>query len=189
MPTNGSPTTLKMVPMSRQDAATLVKKLLRSYASLNLHDPEGYIAEVVTLLSGYPLWAGESVIEEVRKTSKFIPNISDIHPKLETAVKPFRYAAEWEAQSKRQLLASPGSYPESDEHRAAVVERIRKEAAAAGMPILGDKKADYDPQFTESAVKEKLKISDEQWAAIPDAPPASHWQSIVERHKPGKAGD
>lgn len=163
-----------------------MKKLLRGYTSLAVHDPEGYIAEVVTLLSGYPLWAGEAVIEKVRKTSKFIPNISDIHPELETAVRPLRYAAEWDAQSKRQITDQRGS-EESPKHRAAVVDRIRKEMAANGMPIMGDKKSDYDPQFTEEAVKKKFNISDQQWNQIPDADPG-HWQRLQEHHRPDQKG-
>ena len=141
----------------------------------------------MTLLSGYPLWAGEAVIEKVRTTSKFIPNISDIHPQLELAVKPLRYAAEWEAQSKLQLLEDQRGSDETLAYRMAVTERIRKEMAANGMPIMGDKKSDYDPQFTEAAVKEKLGLSDEQWKELPDADPG-HWQRLQAQHLPSRKG-
>lgn len=187
VPTTNSPSTLKLIPMSRAQAAELVKRLLRSYASLPLHDPEGYVAEIVTLLTGYPLWAGESVIDDVRHTAKYLPNISDIHPKLEAAIRPLKYAVEWDAQSQRQLLEDKRNAGESPEHRAAVIDRIRKEMAANGMPIMGDKESDFDPRFTVSAVKEKLKITDEQWNQIPDADPGK-WQRLQAQHQPERKG-
>ena len=80
-----------------------MERLLGSYPSVNLHDPEIYVADIASLLSSYPLWAGEMAIDRVKKTTKFIPTVADLHPELESAVKPLRYAQQWEQRAHAQI--------------------------------------------------------------------------------------
>ena len=49
--------------MTLDEAKALVRRYLGSFPSLNLHDPEIYIADLCALLCGYPLWAGQRAID------------------------------------------------------------------------------------------------------------------------------
>lgn len=145
------------------------------YPSLSLHDPQFYVAELVTVLTGYPLDIGAEAIEKCKKESpKFIPTVPEVSIACETLVKSLRdastYAQQWEEQSRRQLLERKAVENTSEpiEHRRRVVDRLKKQLRAAGLPI--GAKREYDPRFTVAAVKERLGITDEQWAALPNAP-------------------
>jgi hypothetical protein len=109
-----SPTTLKLTPMTAVEAAALIRRLLGSYPSLNLHDPETYIANMVTLLTGYPLWAGEKAMVQVKRATKFPPTEAELYPALESQVKTHRYAQNWARDAERMvegraLIAGPPS--------------------------------------------------------------------------------
>jgi hypothetical protein len=143
------------------------------YPSLSLYDPQVYVAELVTVLTGYPLDIGAEAIEKSKKESpKFIPTVPEVSS--ETLLKSLRdastYAQQWEEQSRRQLLERKAVENTSEpiEHRRRVGDRVKKQLRAAGLRI--GAKREYDPRFTVAAVKEKLGITDEQWAALPDAP-------------------
>ena len=79
-------------------------------------------------------------------------------------------ARQWEEQSRRQLREREAAEAATEpiEHRWQVVDRIRNELRAAGFRI--GAKREYDPRFTVAAVKENLGITEERWAALPDAP-------------------
>lgn len=122
---------------------------------------------------GYPLHIGEAAIEMAKSESpKFVPSVPEVKNACEAAYGPTRtaltYAEDWDRRSRIQL-AERAEW-ENKSARLEVVDRVRAEMAAAGMPILGDEKSNFDPQFMVSAVKEKFQISDEQWNEIPDAP-------------------
>lgn len=79
--------------------------LLGSYPSPNLQDPEIYMASVVSLLVGYPLWAGEAGVKKVTRTCKFVPCIAEIVPVLDEEVRVARRIQDMEYSAKRQLEA------------------------------------------------------------------------------------
>lgn len=90
----------------------MVNRLLGSYPSLNLHDPEVYIANLVTLLLDYPRWAGEKAIIKVKRETKFLPTEAELYPALEDQVAVHRRARAWEQNAsamldERKLLAGP----------------------------------------------------------------------------------
>jgi hypothetical protein len=58
-----------------------------------------------------------------------------------------------------------------------VVERIRREMAARGMPFEADRKHAHGE--TPATVKAKLQLSDADWDALPDAPRKSDYWSGV----------
>lgn len=82
-----------------------MRKLLASYPSLNLHDPEGYVADIVSLLTGYPFWAGERAVDKIKDTSKFVPTRAEIKPLLEEQVRIPRYAEEWDRGAQETTAA------------------------------------------------------------------------------------
>lgn len=78
--------------------------LLGSYASVNLHDPETYIASVVMLFSSYPLWAGEAAVRIAPIDAKYAPpSIGVLRPILEDQVRTHRYAKQWDRAADDQL--------------------------------------------------------------------------------------
>src|SRR5262245_51521085 len=175
MQCNNSVSTFKILPMGRKEAAILVKRMMGCYPSLSLHDPEVYIAELVTVLTRYPLDVGEKAIEKAKlENPKFVPTVPEIGKACEALVKSQRgawtYAQQWEEQSRRQLREREAAEAATEprEHRWRVADHIRNELRAAGFRI--GAKREYDPRFTVAAVKEKLGITDEQWAALPDQP-------------------
>jgi hypothetical protein len=120
------PTTLQLTPMSKAEAGALVKRMLGSYPSLNLHDPETYIATICTLLTGYPLWAAEIAVDKATVESKYIPPTPGIlKPHLEELVRTPRYLAQWDKDAKLQALPPPPG-PSAEERRAFIASRREK---------------------------------------------------------------
>lgn len=95
--------THSLTPMTLDEAKALVRRYLGSFPSLNLHDPEIYIADLCALLCGYPLWASQRAIEKVKDTIKFPATRAEIKPLLEENVKLPRYAAEWERDAAKLI--------------------------------------------------------------------------------------
>lgn len=95
-------------PIDRGTAAKLVRRLLAGYPSLNAHDPEGYIAALVQVMAEYPIWAGEMAILKVDSANAaFPPTDRQLRSWLNDSVRPWRYAAEWDARSHEQIAARP----------------------------------------------------------------------------------
>jgi hypothetical protein len=93
MQCDNSISTFKMLPMDRKEAAILVKRMMGCYPSLSLHDPEVYIAELVTVLTRYPLDVGEKAIENAKLESpKFVPTVPEVGKACEALVKSRRDA-------------------------------------------------------------------------------------------------
>lgn len=95
--------THSLIPMTLDEAKALVRRYLGSFPSLNLHDPEIYIADLCGLLCGYPLWAGQSAIEKIKDTNKFPATRAEIKPLLEDHVRIPKYAQEWERDARRLI--------------------------------------------------------------------------------------
>lgn len=95
-------------PMDRQTAAKLVRRLLAGYPSLNAHDPEGYIAALVQVMSDYPIWAGEmSILKVDADNAKFPPTDRLLRSWLNESIRPYKFAQEWAARSMKQLADRP----------------------------------------------------------------------------------
>lgn len=116
---------LSMVPMTKVEAAALIHQMLGCYPSLNLHDPKIYIANMVTLLSGYPLWAGEDAVTAVKRKTKFIPTEAELHAELKDRTAAFRYAAEWESDAQ-SMIAAHKALPAPVEHKLSYEELREK---------------------------------------------------------------
>ncbi len=168
-----SPTTLTMSPMTKREAGVLVKRMLGSYPSLNLHDPQTYIASVCALLNCYPVWAGENAVRAAitGEESKFVPpTLGILRPLLEAEVRVHRYAAEWEkgAKEQLQLLAGP---PQSRPTLAELREKYG--------PNWGIGAPKHVPTQTEARESLIAQIGQEAFDAIPDAGIRSDdWQKM-----------
>src|SRR5215472_2397899 len=82
-----------MEPMTSEQARDLVSRYLKSFPSLNLASPEVYLLELALLFCGYPLWAGEAVIEQAKDSFKYPPTRSELKPLLEEQVRYLQAAA------------------------------------------------------------------------------------------------
>lgn len=166
-------------PMTREQAAQLVTRMLGGYPSLNLHDPETYIASVTALLCGFSWWVGERAIEKVSTESKFVPSKAEIaeackHFAPDPSIvhsKPLSVMIEEATSAAREEKARRLLEPPKQ-----TIEELRAEMRERGFPMGG--KAPH--RETADSVKAKLGLSDEQWDAIPDAPPAGQWQALVD---------
>src|SRR5215831_1754971 len=157
MQCNNSVSTFRMLPMNRKQAAMLVKRMMGCYPSLSLHDPEVYIAELVTALTRYPLEIGEKAIEKAKLESpKFVPTVPELRIACDALVKSQRdtwtYGQQWEEQSRKQLREREAAEAATEpiEHRRRVADRIRSELRVAGFRM--GAKREYDPRFTVVAV-------------------------------------
>ena len=183
MHTKNSVSTHTLKPMNRETATLLATRLLGSYPSLNLHDPETFMTELVVAFLKYPQWVGEQAVVDAKRASPiYVPSVPLVEKSCEDAIvqtrEAFTYAQQWEQQSRLQLQErheiDQAATEESAEHRAAVVARIRRDMATAGMPFEADRKRHHGE--TEDTVKTKLGLNDEKWAAIPNAP--TNWKQV-----------
>lgn len=104
MPTERCVTTLTLTPMTKEEAAKLLKRLLASYPTLNLHDPKGYMANLTSLLTAYPLWVGERALPQIKTAApEWPPAEGKVRRILEDVVRYQRYAAEWKEDAAHMI--------------------------------------------------------------------------------------
>lgn len=161
-----------MVKMTKQEAARLVRRMLGGFPSLNLHDPETYMATITAMLMGYSLKVGEQAIEKITATSKFVPAPAEVKEALEECRPKPTYADIWNERAQIQL----DERDEIERQRLLAPPRKTKEEfffdfyaemEARGMHF---KNRTVPHKETRASVMEKLKITPEQFDAIPDAP-------------------
>ena len=133
MPTQNSVSTHVLVPMTKEKATMLATRLLGSYPSLNLHDPETFMTELVLEFLKYPLWVGErAVIETKRKSPQFVPSVPLVGQSCEEIVGQTRaaltFGEQWDRRAKMQLdereEIDRNQAAETPEYRRAVVARL-----------------------------------------------------------------
>lgn len=149
-----------------------MRNMLGCYPSLSLHDPKTYMANLVTLLSGYPLWAGEQAVEAVKKTSKFIPTHAELYEELDDRTKPFRYAAEWERGA--QQLLDQRALPAPDAGPKPTYEELRAKYDGPNGEKWGISNPDRPWVARQTPAKARAEliavIGQDAFDAIPDAP-------------------
>lgn len=166
MLSRNSVSSLKLTPMTQTEAAALVDRMLGSYPSLTLHDPETYISVICTLLLGYPLWAAERAMTAATIESKFAPPTPGIlKPLLEGEVRTARYVEEWDQGAERLRALPPPPGPTPAERRALMAAKREKYGPGFGI----DRKAKREP--TPASVRAEIiaQIGQEAFDAIPDA--------------------
>ena len=179
MRSESSVSSLTLKPMTKAEAGKLINRLMGSYPSHTAVDPEIYISALVSLFTGYPLWAGEKAIKKVAETSEFLPTIAKVKPILEDQVQALRSAARWEAdaQAMQKRLAGPDFSEPA--YRARMLERLQRlssELRGASRSTDLNKK----PEKTVSEIRDELvqQVGQAAFDAIPDAP--THWPTAAE---------
>ena len=168
MPTKSSSNTSLLKPMTRDGAAKLVDQMSGSYPSLNLYDPEVFIDGMVSLLTGYPHWAGQGAVKKAVGSTecKFIPPTQGIlKPLLEAEVRVHRYAAEWGEGAERQVLLALAPPKDEPEVRQAFIAKRRAELG----PHFGLTQA-KPKQKTQAQAQAELiaQVGQEAFDAMPD---------------------
>jgi hypothetical protein len=145
---------------------------------------KGYVGAMASVLAEYPrsvAMACADVRSGVVRSCKFLPTIAEVVAWCEPEVARLRRVTDYDARSARQLCERDQlereANAETPEHRAAVVERIRCEMAAAGMPFDRDRRHYHGE--TPATVMAKLGVTQAQWDAIPNAPQrADYWRGL-----------
>lgn len=142
-------------------------RLLGSFPSLSLHDPETYITAVTALFRGYPFWAGEAVVRKVASESKFVPTLAEIRPHLEAEVRSYRYAQEWERGARQTLIEGQKRISGPVTPRPTYDELKAKYGDNWGIT-----NPDRPIQPTREEARQALiaQIGQEAFDALPDAP-------------------
>jgi hypothetical protein len=152
--------------------------LLGCYRTGEANDPEIYLAAVVAVLSDYPIDIVAAVTDPrtgIPAKLKWLPTIAEIKTACEDIAGPRRRMAEWETRSRAQLdERAQLEALDGNTERECITEGFKQLLAR-----LQPDKTDKANQFTPDAVKAKLGLTDEQWAAIPDAPPDSTWRRLT----------
>jgi len=162
-------------PMTIDQARVLVRRYLGSFPFLNLHDPEIYIADLCTLLCGYPLWAGENAVQTIKETIKFPTTHAEIKPLLDEQVRMPKFMERWEREAREQLERRSEPEPlaiEGPEEppRLTYAELRAKYDGPNGEPW-GISNRDHIPRKSKQQYRDELiaQYGRETIDAIPDA--------------------
>lgn len=99
-------------PMRREEASKLVRRLLAGYPNLSAIDPKSYLAAMIEVMGEYPAWAGQQAVLKVdEENSQFPPSDKTLRKWLEDAVRPYRFAQEWDERSRKQIAERPPEDP------------------------------------------------------------------------------
>jgi hypothetical protein len=164
--------THSLTPMSLDQAKALVRRYLGSFPSLNLHDPEIYIADLCTLLCGYPLWAGEKAIEKVKELSEWPATRAKIKPLLDDHVRLPKFAQEWDRNARAQIAETEMLALEGPKQRKLSYEGMRAKYDGPNGEPWGIADTSRPPTKSKQQLKDELiaKIGQAAFDAIPDAP-------------------
>lgn len=183
MQSKNSISSLRVIPMSREDAGLLVKRLMGSYPSLNIHDPQVYVCELMTVLLRYSRELAEKGIAQARQASpKFIPSVPEVEQECEALAKPTRealtYAQQWGAtahkqlENRRRLEEEERTY--TPEHRREVVRRFFAALKKSGATTEKEKAQETVDEFCA-----RHNVTRAEFDAIPDAPETpDYWRGI-----------
>lgn len=169
MLSGNSVSTLTLKQMTKEEAAALIRQLLGCYPSPNLYDPETYVATMVSLLCGYPLWAGQRAVRQLSFSSKFIPSVAEIAPILNEEVRVARRAAEWEADAQRMIAARPKNQPLLPRPPRPTIEELKAKHGENWGIDNPDRKRSRRLSMDEELAKLRREFGD-LVDSVPDAP-------------------
>lgn len=141
-----------------------------------------YIGTLAALLITYPKSIAVRCIDPIHgvaRTTTFLPTVANVVTWCERSLDTMERIVDFDARSEQQFRERDefDQYEREEPHarRLEVVERIRREMAAAGMPLASDRAKHHGD--TPAKVQAKLGLTDEQWAALPDA--RTTWRAVV----------
>lgn len=96
-------------PMTHQQAAELVSRLLKGFPYLNLARPKDYSTALIEVLVRYPLWVGNFALRRVRSDHdpQFLPSDLTVRKWCEEVVQPARDLRHWESKASTAPKALP----------------------------------------------------------------------------------
>lgn len=166
------------------EAIEAVGRMIAGYAHGG-NAGKSYIGTVAALLCDYPKSVAlecANPIRGVARETKFLPTVADVVAWCEPRIKVMRGVREYDllcaAQLRERAQVERERSTESLIDRSAIVGRIRREMAAAGMPFEADRQHCHGE--TVESVKAKLGLSDAQWDAITDLPRDTWHQASVD---------
>lgn len=164
---------LSLNPMTKQEAAKLIRRYLGSFPSLNLHDPEVYVADLCTLLCNYPLWVGEKAIQKVKETIKFPTTQAELKPLLDDHVRLPKYQQEWDRNARLQIADTEALAIEGPKVKRMTYEELRAKHDGPNGEPWGISNPDHKPRQSRQQIREALiaQVGQAAFDAIPDAKP------------------
>lgn len=170
--------------LSMSEAVEAVGKMLNGYPQGKASAPKSYIGTIAALLCKYPRVIALECADPTRgvaTTTEFLPTVARMVNWCEPHVERMQRIVDLNDRSATQLRerehmeALEGAEP--IEHRRRVVERVRGDLIAAGMPLESDRARAHGE--TAATVKAKHGLTDAQWDEIPDQPKhADFWQGV-----------
>src|SRR5260370_10170042 len=104
MPRTNSGRSEHQLQGTQTEGKLLGRRLLGSCHSQNLHDPEMFMAELMTVFLRYPVWIDEQASNLAKKESPvFIPSIPAVETAAEKILSSSRSAAPHAHQSKHHI--------------------------------------------------------------------------------------
>jgi len=170
--------THSLTPMTTDQARAMVRRYLGSFPSLNLHDPEVYIADLCSLLCGYPLWAGQQAIQTVKETIKFPATQAEIKPLLDEHVRLPKYVQDLERAAQLQIAARAMALEGPAAPPRLTYEQLRAKYDGPNGEKWGIGNADKPVPSRERSRKELIaRYGKEAFDAVPDAT-SGNWQKL-----------
>jgi hypothetical protein len=115
------------------------QRILSSYRRDDFADPDGFLVQLGTVLERYDdkvIEAVTSPVTGIQRTCKWPPSIAEFVEFAEEHIRRSTFSSTWDARSRAQLKEraeiEAQDKTESYEHRAEVVERVRREMAEKG---------------------------------------------------------
>ncbi len=166
----------------------MIDRLLSGYGGMirDLPDPEGYIANLMTIVCGFALEDAQAGCEHCATHCQFPPTRFELHKACEasrsrrmtTAARARRVEAQLD---DRDRLEAPRPPVQS-------VEEVRAEMRGRGLRMLTGRPGDRPHRETPLSVQIKLGLSQEEWDAIPAARPAGEWDRLQTKHRKVERG-
>jgi hypothetical protein len=146
----------------------MARKLFGYYPPPDVTDPELLLAGATKMFAQYPREIVEIVCDPVRglpARCKFAPTLAEIRTALESEYAPIARARAYEAKARVALIERAAI--ETDRSARPTYEELLRRCEAAGLPI-GERKRRKNSLADIAEFRAKYKITDEQWAAIPE---------------------
>lgn len=169
-------------PPTREEAARMIDQLLTGYGLMikDLPDPDGYMANLLTIVTLFPVGDALAGCEHCALHCPYLPSRFE----LNKACQDHRSARLTKIARDRRLerqLAERELPPRTGPTQT--VPEVRAEMRARGLPMPTGRVGDRAHRETPMSVMIKLGLSQEEWDAIPAAPPAGSWERLQAKHR------
>jgi hypothetical protein len=165
-----TPSPAKSSMISREAAGRLVSRLMDGYPLQLPNNPEGYYANIITILCEYSQPVAEAAINHVLDHGgNYLPSRFQVREALRSASLNggLSYGQLWDRRAQAQL--EERDRLEGIEPPKQTIEQVREEMRARGLAMPVHRLGDRPHTETPDAVRKRHGLSQEEWDAIPDA--------------------